>query len=140
MFDKLNDLKKIFFLSQLCHFSLFEGRSVKTFGIASRSIFSIFCMRFLSRYICLCFSADTAEGTEFVKHLPKTLRDTFFPHSLFCRRRLMKLNRRCRKACRQAVKSQAFYWLVIVMVFLNTCVLTSEHYNQPLWLDRFQGL
>ena len=25
------------------------------------------------------------------------------------------------------------------MVFLNTCVLTSEHYQQPLWLDEFQG-
>ena len=55
------------------------------------------------------------------------------------RRRLSKLNRRVRKACRQAVKSQAFYWLVIVLVFLNTCVLTSEHYGQPPWLDRFQG-
>jgi len=51
----------------------------------------------------------------------------------------MKLNRRVRKSCRQAVKSQAFYWLVIVLVFLNTCVLTSEHYGQPPWLDRFQG-
>ena len=25
------------------------------------------------------------------------------------------------------------------MVFLNTCVLTSEHYQQPDWLDEFQG-
>ena len=25
------------------------------------------------------------------------------------------------------------------MVFLNTCVLTSEHHNQPPWLDEFQG-
>jgi hypothetical protein len=37
------------------------------------------------------------------------------------------------------IKSQVFYWLVIVMVFLNTCMLTSEHYQQPSWLDRFQG-
>ena len=56
------------------------------------------------------------------------------------RRRLSKLNRRVRKVCRLTVKSQAFYWLVIVLVFLNTCVLTSEHYGQPPWLDRFQGL
>src|SRR6218665_869012 len=55
------------------------------------------------------------------------------------RRRLSKLNRRCRKGCRRAVKSQAFYWLVIILVFLNTCVLTSEHYNQPEWLYKFQG-
>lgn len=25
------------------------------------------------------------------------------------------------------------------MVFLNTGVLTSEHYLQPAWLDTFQG-
>ncbi|CAC5406311.1 CACNA1D [Mytilus coruscus] len=53
-------------------------------------------------------------------------------------RRLRKLNRRCRRLCRKLVKSQVFYWLVIVMVFLNTCVLTSEHYGQPDWLDDFQ--
>ncbi|KAK3102999.1 hypothetical protein FSP39_015655 [Pinctada imbricata] len=53
-------------------------------------------------------------------------------------RRLRKWNRRCRRLCRKLVKSQAFYWLVIIMVFLNTCVLTSEHYKQPDWLDQFQ--
>jgi voltage-dependent calcium channel L type alpha-1D len=55
-------------------------------------------------------------------------------------RRLQKWNRRCRRLCRRAVKSQAFYWAVIVLVFLNTVVLTSEHYNQPGWLDKFQGM
>ncbi|KAK0400398.1 hypothetical protein QR680_003475 [Steinernema hermaphroditum] len=39
---------------------------------------------------------------------------------------------------RKLVKSQTFYWLVIVLVFLNTLVLTSEHYGQQDWLDRFQ--
>uniref|UniRef100_A0A1I7YEE5 Ca_chan_IQ domain-containing protein n=1 Tax=Steinernema glaseri TaxID=37863 RepID=A0A1I7YEE5_9BILA len=34
--------------------------------------------------------------------------------------------------------SQTFYWLVIVLVFLNTLVLTSEHYGQQDWLDHFQ--
>jgi len=37
------------------------------------------------------------------------------------------------------IKSQTFYWLVIVLVFFNTCTLTSEHNHQPDWLDRFQG-
>lgn len=63
---------------------------------------------------------------------------TFTSHSIFSRR-LRKWNRRCRRQCRKLVKSQVFYWLVIVMVFLNTCVLTSEHYGQPDWLDEFQG-
>ncbi|XP_052780217.1 muscle calcium channel subunit alpha-1-like isoform X4 [Mya arenaria] len=55
-------------------------------------------------------------------------------------RRLRKLNRRGRRACRTFVKSTPFYWTVIVMVFLNTCVLTSEHYRQPEWLDKFQEI
>lgn len=52
---------------------------------------------------------------------------------------LDRLNRRLRRACRKAVKSQAFYWLIIVLVFLNTGVLATEHYQQPPWLDHFQG-
>ncbi|CAG5115977.1 unnamed protein product, partial [Candidula unifasciata] len=56
------------------------------------------------------------------------------------RQRLQKLNRRCRRLCRRVVKSQAFYWAVIVLVFLNTLILTSEHYSQPLWLDEFQAI
>lgn len=50
-----------------------------------------------------------------------------------------RINRRMRRGCRKAVKSQAFYWLIIVLVFLNTCVLATEYYRQPLWLDDFQG-
>lgn len=38
------------------------------------------------------------------------------------------------------MKSQAFYWLIIVLVFLNTGVLATEHYHQPQWLDQFQGM
>ncbi|XP_041459338.1 voltage-dependent L-type calcium channel subunit alpha-1D-like isoform X6 [Lytechinus variegatus] len=54
------------------------------------------------------------------------------------RRQLRRWNRRCRRLCRQAVKSQAFYWIVIIMVFFNTVILASEHYNQPSWLRDFQ--
>ncbi|XP_046439979.1 muscle calcium channel subunit alpha-1-like [Daphnia pulex] len=49
-------------------------------------------------------------------------------------------NRRMRRACRKAVKSQAFYWLIIILVFLNTGVLATEHYQQPEWLDFFQDV
>ncbi|XP_060516437.1 muscle calcium channel subunit alpha-1 isoform X9 [Cylas formicarius] len=49
-----------------------------------------------------------------------------------------RVNRRMRRACRKAVKSQTFYWLIIVLVFLNTGVLATEHYDQPHWLDDFQ--
>ncbi|GFR01349.1 voltage-dependent calcium channel type D subunit alpha-1, partial [Trichonephila clavata] len=47
-------------------------------------------------------------------------------------------NRRIRRGCRKLVKSQAFYWLVILLVFLNTMTLASEHHHQPKWLDHFQ--
>ncbi|XP_022649428.1 muscle calcium channel subunit alpha-1-like isoform X5 [Varroa destructor] len=53
-------------------------------------------------------------------------------------RDLARLNRRFRRACRKGVKSQAFYWIVIILVFLNTMTLASEHHNQPPWLDEFQ--
>lgn len=51
-----------------------------------------------------------------------------------------RLNRRMRRSCRKAVKSQAFYWLIIMLVFLNTGVLATEHHEQPFWLDNFQGI
>ena len=35
---------------------------------------------------------------------------------------------------------QAMFWFIIILVFLNTCVLATEHYRQPEWLDHFQVL
>lgn len=61
------------------------------------------------------------------------------PHWSRRRRRWHKWNRRYRRWIRRIVKSQGFYWVVIILVFLNTGVLTSEHYRQPLWLDKFQS-
>ncbi|XP_046727534.1 voltage-dependent L-type calcium channel subunit alpha-1D isoform X10 [Silurus meridionalis] len=49
-------------------------------------------------------------------------------------------NRFCRRKCRAAVKSTTFYWLVIVLVFLNTLTISSEHYNQPVWLTEVQDV
>ncbi|KAK7582611.1 hypothetical protein V9T40_014056 [Parthenolecanium corni] len=51
-----------------------------------------------------------------------------------------RTNRRMRRACRKAVKSQAFYWLIILLVFLNTGVLATEHHGQPDWLQNFQEI
>lgn len=51
---------------------------------------------------------------------------------------LDRINRRLRRSCRRAVKSQAFYWLIIILVFLNTGVLATEHHKQDPFLDRFQ--
>lgn len=56
------------------------------------------------------------------------------------RKQLARANRRVRRRCRKWCKSQTLYWSVIVLVFLNTLTLVSEHYRQPLWLDDFQEM
>uniref|UniRef100_A0A7M4FQA8 Voltage-dependent L-type calcium channel subunit alpha n=1 Tax=Crocodylus porosus TaxID=8502 RepID=A0A7M4FQA8_CROPO len=55
-------------------------------------------------------------------------------------RRWRRWNRFNRRRCRAAVKSVSFYWLVIVLVFLNTLTISSEHYNQPNWLTQIQDI
>ncbi|XP_032840142.2 voltage-dependent L-type calcium channel subunit alpha-1D isoform X7 [Tyto alba] len=55
-------------------------------------------------------------------------------------RRWRRWNRLNRRKCRAAVKSVTFYWLVIVLVFLNTLTISSEHYNQPDWLTQIQDI
>nr|XP_024215784.1 muscle calcium channel subunit alpha-1 isoform X2 [Halyomorpha halys] len=76
-------------------------------------------------------SADRLEGDDGEKQ------DTWFVEK---KKNFDRINRRMRKACRKAVKSQAFYWLIIILVFLNTGVLATEHYRQPEWLDKFQEI
>ncbi|XP_070531532.1 voltage-dependent calcium channel type A subunit alpha-1-like [Ptychodera flava] len=48
-----------------------------------------------------------------------------------------KAEKRFRFMVRRSVKSQAFYWGVIVLVFLNTVCTAVEHYPQPDWLTQF---
>ncbi|XP_059505862.1 voltage-dependent L-type calcium channel subunit alpha-1D-like isoform X3 [Stegostoma tigrinum] len=55
-------------------------------------------------------------------------------------RRWRRWNRYWRRKCRAGVKSVTFYWLVIILVFLNTLTISSEHYNQPLWLTFTQDI
>ena len=37
----------------------------------------------------------------------------------------------------RSVQTPAWFWFVIVLVFLNTCTVAVEHYNQPVWLTEF---
>uniref|UniRef100_A0A8C6PLA7 Voltage-dependent L-type calcium channel subunit alpha n=1 Tax=Nothobranchius furzeri TaxID=105023 RepID=A0A8C6PLA7_NOTFU len=60
--------------------------------------------------------------------------------ALFFSRQWRRWNRFCRRKCRAAVKSVTFYWLVIILVFLNTLTIASEHYNQPEWLTEVQDV
>ncbi|RMB90025.1 hypothetical protein DUI87_33583 [Hirundo rustica rustica] len=54
-------------------------------------------------------------------------------------RRLRRLNRLWRRRCRAAVKSVSFYWTVLLLVFLNTLTIASEHHGQPPWLTETQA-
>ncbi|KAK1152751.1 voltage-dependent L-type calcium channel subunit alpha-1S-like [Acipenser oxyrinchus oxyrinchus] len=47
-------------------------------------------------------------------------------------------NRWFRRKCRQWVKSSLFYWLVILVVFLNTMAIATEHHNQSDGLTNVQ--
>lgn len=47
------------------------------------------------------------------------------------------MEKKVRAGIRKAIKSQPFYWCVIVLVFLNTSCVAVEHYGQPLWLTDF---
>ncbi|MBZ3879289.1 Voltage-dependent L-type calcium channel subunit alpha-1S [Sciurus carolinensis] len=49
-------------------------------------------------------------------------------------------NRVFRRKCHDLVKSKVFYWLVILIVALNTLSIASEHHNQPLWLTHLQDV
>merc|ERR1712227_95706 len=53
-------------------------------------------------------------------------------------KRFEKWNRSMRRKCRNICKSQWMFWLIVTLVFLNTCVLATEHHHQPAWLDDFQ--
>ena len=51
--------------------------------------------------------------------------------------RVENFNRKVRPKCRRAVKSQAMFWVIVTLVFLNTCIQATEHHNQPEWLTEF---
>ncbi|XP_034248827.1 voltage-dependent calcium channel type A subunit alpha-1 isoform X6 [Thrips palmi] len=48
-----------------------------------------------------------------------------------------RAEKRFRFWIRHTVKTQGFYWFVIVLVFFNTVCVAVEHYNQPAWLTDF---
>ena len=39
--------------------------------------------------------------------------------------------RKFRRGLKKVIKSQGFYWFVIILVFLNALTAAVEHYNQP---------
>ncbi|XP_055327220.1 voltage-dependent calcium channel type A subunit alpha-1-like isoform X2 [Paramacrobiotus metropolitanus] len=48
-----------------------------------------------------------------------------------------RVNKRLRLNIRKAVRTQKFYWCVIILVFLNTMCVAVEHKGQPAFLTTF---
>lgn len=48
-----------------------------------------------------------------------------------------RAEKRLRFWIRHTVKTQWFYWFVIVLVFFNTVTVAAEHYGQPDFLTDF---
>ncbi|KAG2468021.1 voltage-dependent L-type calcium channel subunit alpha-1S-like isoform X1 [Polypterus senegalus] len=57
---------------------------------------------------------------------------------IFLLRQSRRWHRWFRRKCRVWVKSSFFYWLVILLVFLNTLAIATEHHNQSEWLTNVQ--
>jgi hypothetical protein len=51
--------------------------------------------------------------------------------------RFKRHEKRLRFCVRRMIKSQVFYWLIILLVFLNALCAAVEHYNMPDWLNEF---
>ncbi|XP_066141787.1 voltage-dependent calcium channel type A subunit alpha-1 isoform X2 [Euwallacea fornicatus] len=51
--------------------------------------------------------------------------------------RFWRAEKRFRFSIRHMVKTQCFYWTVIMLVFFNTFCVAVEYHGQPKWLDDF---
>ncbi|XP_061909055.1 dihydropyridine-sensitive L-type skeletal muscle calcium channel subunit alpha-1-like [Entelurus aequoreus] len=49
-------------------------------------------------------------------------------------------NRFIRMKCLVFVKTRAFYWLVMLLVLLNTLTIATEYHHQPAWLTSLQDV
>ena len=53
-------------------------------------------------------------------------------------RRIQHRNNMFKRKVHRMVKSQFFYWLIIVLVFFNTIIVAVEFHKQPKFMDDFQ--
>ncbi|CAL8078238.1 unnamed protein product [Calicophoron daubneyi] len=82
---------------------------------------------------------ESGAGTEMVEAEPEmNVDEVVKTHCHNTLRRFKKFRKRTRRAVIAFINSKQCFVLIIVLVFLNTVVLTTEHYKQPLWLDEFQ--
>ena len=93
-------------------------------------------------YMILSVHNLIAANVNFLRHIMTTLSLSYYYFALNRKsfwQRFLRRNKRWKIRVRQAVKHQAFYWTVLVCVFLNTVITALQYYNQPKWLTQFQG-
>uniref|UniRef100_A0A663ME07 Voltage-dependent L-type calcium channel subunit alpha n=1 Tax=Athene cunicularia TaxID=194338 RepID=A0A663ME07_ATHCN len=78
------------------------------------------------------------EGTSSAWSKTLSMRVGFLALTILASRQWRRWNRMFRRKCRDVVKSKFFYWLVILLVALNTLSIASEHHFQPEWLTQVQ--
>ncbi len=53
-------------------------------------------------------------------------------------KRVTNINNAMKRKVHKLIKSQFFYWLVIILVFINTSITAIEFHGQPKYMDDFQ--
>ncbi|KAF7259787.1 hypothetical protein EG68_03429 [Paragonimus skrjabini miyazakii] len=82
---------------------------------------------------------ESGTGIELAQTEPEVnVEEVVKSHCQITLRRFRKFRKRIRRAVIAFTNSRQCFALIIILVFLNTVILTTEHYNQPMWLDEFQ--
>ncbi|KAJ0064443.1 hypothetical protein NL108_006491, partial [Boleophthalmus pectinirostris] len=108
-------------------------REKRVYALITLFMLLMFCIMFSSCAASLPASETGSENTE-------NIDEEHYNCCQACCRVFRRWNRVCRRNCRTAVKSTTFYWLVLLLVFLNTSLSASEHYDQPEWLTQVQDI
>lgn len=124
--SELQDLRYLNLLSFVC--TLQMSRSILCFFLSQFSFNTVFPLPafILSTHLVSLVSILSNHKLIFI-------------YFFFLRKVIKKWHHRARRELRKAVKTQAFYWIIILVVFLNSLTLALEHYDQPEFLTDFLG-
>ena len=61
-------------------------------------------------------------------------KNSFFTYS----KQLVSINNLLKRNIHKLIKSQFFYWRIIILVFFNTVIQAFEFHKQPKFMDDFQ--
>uniref|UniRef100_A0A669R0R2 Voltage-dependent L-type calcium channel subunit alpha n=1 Tax=Phasianus colchicus TaxID=9054 RepID=A0A669R0R2_PHACC len=105
--------------------------------VSTGKVAVLFCLK-TQETKCFCRSSTSATVLNALLHVLSTGSKGSLCCRSLCSRQWRRWNRMFRRKCRDVVKSKFFYWLVILLVALNTLSIASEHHFQPEWLTIVQ--